>query len=69
MKTGFEIRMQADDFLKAYHVLRKNNDSSHLAVMVPGVVRLAFAVELYLKHLLLVVGGEPPCGHNICKLF
>lgn len=69
MKTGFEIRMQADDLLNAYHMLRKNNGSAHLAAMVPSVVCLAFAVEIYLKHLHFVVAGGTPKGHNICNLF
>jgi hypothetical protein len=66
---NWQIRLQADDFLNAYHVLVKNYGSETLALMGPSVVCLAFAVELYLKDLHHVVNGKARWGHNICKLF
>jgi HEPN domain-containing protein len=64
-----ELRMQADDFLKAYHVLQKNYNAATLAVMSPSIVCLAFAVELYLKDLHVILTGKAPRIHNIHKLF
>lgn len=61
--------MQADDFLRAYQVLEKNYNAATLAVMGPSIVCLAFAVELYLKDLHVILTGKAPRIHNIYKLF
>lgn len=69
---SYRIRMQADAFFKAHKVLEDNFDTATLAVMGPGVVCLAFAVELYIKEIYQVLRLEPPRGrdgHNILKLF
>jgi hypothetical protein len=68
-RENWQIRAQADDFLTAYQVLAKNYESKKLAVMGPSIVCLAFALELYLKDLHVIVTGKTPRGHNICKLF
>lgn len=65
----WRIRVQADEFLKAYHVLKNGDHSTALMVATPGVVCLAFAVELYLKELHVIAAGKSPRGHNIYKLF
>ncbi len=64
-----QIRMQADDFFKAYQVLEKNYNTESLTIMGPSVVCLAFAVELYLKDLHFALTSKAPRGHNIKKLF
>jgi hypothetical protein len=65
----FQLRMQADDFLKAYQVLKKNYNADTLAIMGPSIVCLAFAVELYLKDLHVILTGKAPRIHDIHKLF
>jgi HEPN domain-containing protein len=66
---SFQLRIQADDFLRAYQVLEKNCKADSLAVMGPSIVCLAFAVELYLKDLHVILTGKAPRIHNIHKLF
>ncbi len=64
-----EIRIQADDFFKAYQVLYKNRNTASLAIMGPGIVCLSFSVELYLKDLHVILKGKGPRVHDILKLF
>lgn len=64
------VRAQADDFFNAYKVLNKNG----LFVMTPGVVCLAFALELYIKDIYYALKMEDKLprgrnGHNILKLY
>lgn len=66
---SWQIRVQADDFFKAYQVLEENYETATLAVMGPAIVNLAFAVELYIKALHYSVTGKVPRGHNILALF
>lgn len=69
---SWSIREQADDFFKAYQVLRKNYDSETLAIMGPSIVCLAFSVELHMKTLYAAIGIKPlrnRDGHNILKLY
>jgi HEPN domain-containing protein len=66
---SFQLRVQADDFLRAYKVLAKNYDAANLAIMGPSIVCLAFAAELYLKDLHVILTGKAPRIHNIHKLF
>lgn len=40
-----------------------------LPAMSPGIVCLAFAVELYIKDLHFALKGKAPRGHSILKLF
>lgn len=61
--------MQADDFLKAYHVLAENYDKASLVIMTPSVVNLAFALELYIKDLHFAIKGKAPRGHSILQLY
>lgn len=68
-KMSSRIRMQADDFLKAYQVLAENYDKASLVIMTPSVVNLAFALELYIKDLHFAIKGKAPRGHNILKLY
>jgi HEPN domain-containing protein len=69
IQMSLQVRMQADDFFRAYQVLEKNYNAATLAIMGPSVVCLAFAVELYLKDLHIVLTGKAPRIHNINKLF
>lgn len=66
---SLQVRMQADDFLTAYHVLEKSFNTECLTIMGPSIVCLAFAVELYLKDLHFALTGKTLRGHNICGLF
>lgn len=69
---SFRIRMQADDFFKAYQTLKQSYDTASLAVMGPSIVCLAFSIELYLKEVYFLLNEEPPRGrdgHDILKLF
>ncbi|WP_276366179.1 hypothetical protein [Chryseolinea sp. H1M3-3] len=66
---SLQIRIQADDFFKAYHALEKNSNSDTMAVMGPGIVCLSFSVELYLKDLHFALTGKAPRGHDVYKLF
>lgn len=67
------MRAQADDFFKAYTILRK----SGLEMNGPAVVNLAFALELYIKELYVVLKARDSNGkdvkaprfHNILELF
>jgi hypothetical protein len=66
------IRAQADDFFAAYQVLTKSGPT----IGSPAVVNLAFALELYIKDLHVVLCDEKdkkkvkaPRGHNILELF
>lgn len=43
--------------------------SASASTITPSVVNLAFAVELYLKDLYLVLGIEAPWTHEILELF
>lgn len=64
--------MQADDFFKAYQLLEEHNKNVSLTTMVPSVVNLAFAVELYIKDLhcsLHEKRSHRKDGHNILTLF
>lgn len=71
------VRTQADDFFQAYEVLRKHSDTISLSTSVPTVVNLAFALELYIKDLHVVLKAQKrtdkkvkaPRGHNILELF
>ncbi len=65
----YQMRMQADDFYKAYQVLKDNYNTKTLAIMGPSIVCLAFSVELYMKDLHFALEGKAPFGHNIYKLF
>ncbi len=56
-------RMQADDFLNAHHILKDT------VAMGPGVVCLAFAVELYIKDVYFALKLKPPRSHKILKLY
>jgi HEPN domain-containing protein len=66
---SLEIRVQADDFLMAYTVLKENYDSKTLAILGPSIVCLAFATELYLKDLLTLLKKSPKRSHIIFDLF
>lgn len=64
------VRVQADDFFNAYKILGK----SGMAVMTPGIVCLAFALELYIKDIYYALKMEDEFprgrdGHNILELF
>jgi HEPN domain-containing protein len=66
------IRIQADDFFKAYQTLKQSYDTASLAVMGPSIVCLAFSIELYLKEAYCLLNKELPRGHDghdILKLF
>jgi len=65
----YQMRMEADDFYKAYQVLTENYDTATLVIMGPSIVCLAFAVELYMKDLLITLKIEAPRSHNISGLF
>ena len=58
------VRVQADDFFKAYEVLAKTG----IELSSPAIVNLAFSVELYIKDLHFALKGEAPRGHNILEL-
>lgn len=66
---SYRIRMQADDFFKAYEVLEENYQSATLAVMGPSIVCLAFSIELYIKDVYDAIKEEPLRSHSILKLF
>jgi HEPN domain-containing protein len=66
---SWQIRVQADDFFRAYQVLEENYETATLAVMGPAIVNLAFAVELHIKALHYSATGKVLRGHNILALF
>ena len=47
---------------------RRINPTQYQALLIPGVVCLAFSIELGLKAMLLS-SGKPPKTHNLFKLF
>lgn len=64
------VRVQADDFFKAYQVLNERGAELNS----PAVVNLAFALELYIKDIFYALNmvDEFPRGrdgHNILALF
>ena len=63
-------RVQADDFFKAYQVLKKSGPELNS----PAVVNLAFSLELYIKDIYYALNIEHKFprgrdGHNILKLY
>ncbi len=63
------VRAQADDFFNAYKTLEKNGVAG-----APGVVCLAFSLELYIKDIYYALKTENKFprgrdGHNILKLY
>jgi len=68
-RSEMSSRMQADDFLDAFHLLK---DTTTHTIMGPSIVCLAFSVELYIKDVYFALGIKAPSGrdgHNILKLF
>lgn len=64
------VRAQADDFFNAYKVL----GNSGLSMMTPGIMCLAFALELYIKDIYYAHKIEDYYprgrdGHSILELF
>lgn len=64
------VRVQADDFFKAYEILGKSRPELNS----PAVVNLAFALELYIKDIYYALKIEDTLprgrnGHNILELF
>lgn len=59
------VKAQADDFFSAYKILEKASGP----IMAPGVVCLAFSLELYIKDVYYALNMEPPRSHNILKLY
>lgn len=47
---------------------RRINPAQHQALLIPGVVCMAFSIELGIKAMILPA-GIPPKTHNLAKLF